>query len=159
MVLLPTGILCLPLGHGLTITMKRYSLLWWLVFLPTSVVVGGTTFLLAGLLTDWVFLERIAAALILTFAADLAIAVSIQAVAPTKVSIGPGERTLNSELPSETATVICGFDSSSRGRVSVRGETWQAMRAPGDVVRLTAGMNVNVVARDGLTLVVSANSR
>ena len=139
--------------------MKRYSPIWWMVVLPTSVVVGGTTFLLAGYLTDWGVPGRIAAALVLTVAADLAIAASIQVFAPTKVNIGPGERSFNSELPSETARVIAGFDASSHGRVSVRGETWRAMRAPGDAVRLTTGMDVNVIARDGLTLVVSANPR
>ena len=139
--------------------MKRYSPLWWLVVLPTSVVVGGTTFLLAGYLTDWGVQGRIAAALVLTVAADLAIATSIQVFAPTKVNIGPGERALNSELPSETARVIAGFDSSAHGHVLVRGETWRATRAHGDAVRLTTGMDVNVVARDGLTLVVSAHSR
>jgi membrane-bound ClpP family serine protease len=139
--------------------MKRYSPMWWMVVLPTSVIVGGTTFLLVGYITDWGIFERIAAALILTFAADLAIAASIQLLAPTKVNIGPGERALNSELPSEKARVIAGFDASSHGRVSVRGETWRATRAPDDAVRLTTGMDVDVVARDGLTLVVSANSR
>jgi len=139
--------------------MKRYSPLWWMVVLPTSVVVGGTTFLLSAYLTGWGVSGRIAAALVLTVAADLAIAASIQVFAPTKVNIGPGERALNSELPSETARVIGGFDASSHGRVSVRGETWRATRAPGDVVPLTTGMHVNVVERDGLTLVVSANPR
>lgn len=139
--------------------MKRYSPMWWLAVLPTSVVVGGTTFLLAGYLTEWGIAERISAALVLTVAADLAVAACIQVFAPTKVNIGPGERALNSELPSETARIIAGFESSSNGRVSVRGETWRATRAPDDVVRLTAGMEVNVVARDGLTLVVSAHAR
>ncbi len=139
--------------------MRRYSPIWWLVVLPTSAVVGGTTFLLSGYLTDWGSLERIAAALVLTFAADLAIASSIQVFAPTNVNIGPGERALDSELPSETARVIGGFESSSEGRVSVRGETWRATRVPDDAIRLTAGMDVNVVARDGLTLIVSATAR
>lgn len=136
--------------------MKRFSLMWWMVVLPTSVVVGGSTFMVAGFVTDWVILERIAAALVLTFVADLAIAASIQSVAPTKVHIGPGEKMLNSELPSEKAKIIGGFDASSHGRVSVRGETWLATRAPDDTVNLSIGMDVNVVARDGLTLVVTA---
>lgn len=140
-------------------TMKRYSPMWWLVVLPTSVVVGGTTFLVAGHFSEWGILERIAVAAALTFAADLAIAATIQVLAPTKVNIGPGERALDSELPSETARVIGGFDASSDGRVSVRGESWRATCSPDDAIRLTAGMNVHVVARDGLTLVVSASSR
>ena len=74
--------------------MKPYSPLWWMVVLPTSVVVGGTTFLLSAYLTDWGVSGRIVAALVLTVAADLAIAASIQVFAPTKVNIGPGERSL-----------------------------------------------------------------
>ena len=139
--------------------MERYSPIWWLVVLPTSVIVGGTTFLLAGILTEWGIPQRVAAAFFLALAADLAIAALIQVFAPTRVNIGPGERALDSELPSETARVIDGFGSSANGRVSVRGETWRATRVPDDGGRLTIGMNVNVVARDGLTLIVSAASR
>lgn len=138
--------------------MKRYSLMWWSVVLPTSVVVGGTTFLFAGILSDWGIAERVAAALVLTFVADLSIAAWIQTVAPTRVNIGPGEKMVNSELPSEKAKIIGGFDCSSHGRVSVRGETWRATRAPDDSVGLSVGMDVKVVARDGLTLVISADS-
>jgi hypothetical protein len=72
---------------------KRYSLNWWLVVLPTSVVVGGSTFLLTGLLTEWSTLQRLVGALTLTVVADLIIALRIQALAPSDVSIGPGERT------------------------------------------------------------------
>lgn len=151
--------MCLPWAYEVTITVKRFSLIWWLVVIPTSLIVGGTTFLLAGLLTDWSIVARVAVALALTVATDLAIAALVQAVAPTRVNIGPGERALNSELPSETARVIAGFGSSPNGQVSVRGETWRATRAPDDAIQLTTGMDVNVVARDGLTLVVSANSR
>ena len=139
--------------------MKRYSPTWWLVVLPTSMIVGGTTFLLAGHFTDWGSLERIVAALVLALAADLAIALLVQLLAPTKVRIGPGDRALDSDLLSETARVIGGFESSSYGHVSVRGETWRATRVPDDAIRLTTGMDVHVIARDGLTLVVSATSR
>lgn len=139
--------------------MKRYSLMWWSVVLPTSVVVGGSTFLLAGFLTDWGVLERVAVAVVLTVAADLAIAAWVQSIAPTRVHIGPGEKMRDSELLAEKATVVGGFDSSSHGRVSVRGETWRATHAPDDAVSLSVGMDVEVVGRDGLTLVVSSNSR
>ncbi len=139
--------------------MKRYSPIWWLVVLPTSVIVGGTTFLLSGYLTDWSFLERVFAAFFLTFAADVTIAAFNQTLAPTKVSIGPGERAMNSELSAETARVVAGFNASVDGRVSVRGEIWRATRIPGDTVRLTTGMDVNVVARHGLTLVVGPSTR
>ena len=139
--------------------MKRYSPTWWLVVLPTSLNVGCTTFLLTGYFTDWGLTARAAAAFALALAADLAIAALIEVFAPTKVNIGPGERALDSELPSETARVVGGFESSPNGRVSVRGETWRATCAPDNSIRLTAGMDVNVVARDGLTLIVSTIPR
>lgn len=138
--------------------MRRYSLTWWLVVLPTSVIVGGSTFLMAGFLTDWSTFERFIAAVALVIVADLGVVFTIQALAPTTVSIGPGERALKSDLPSETARVLGGFGPSLQGIVMVRGETWRATRAPEDSVRLMQGMDVNVVARDGLTLVVSSNS-
>lgn len=139
-------------------TMKRYSFIWWLVILPTSVTVGGTTLLVTSSFTDWGVMALVAVAGVSTFLADLAIAASMEAIAPTKVSIGPGEKHLDSDLASEKATIMSGFDSISRGQVSVRGETWRAIRAPDDTGTLTTGMSVNVVDRDGLTLVVSTRS-
>ena len=122
--------------------MKRYSPTWWLVVLPTSLIVGCSTFLLAGYFTDWALTTRAVAALAFALAADLAIAALIEVFAPTRVNIGPGERALDSELPSETARVVGGFESSPDGRVSVRGETWRAKRAPDNGIRLTAGMSM-----------------
>lgn len=138
--------------------MKRYSFTWWLVILPTSVTVGGTTILIASNLTDWGIMALVTVAVISTFLADLAIAASMEAIAPTKVSIGPGEKHLDSDLASEKATIVSGFGSVSHGQVSIRGETWRAIRAPYDTGTLTRGMSVDVVDRDGLTLVVSTRS-
>jgi membrane-bound ClpP family serine protease len=146
------------IANEINITMKRYSFTWWLVILPTSVTVGGTTILLTSNFTDWGVMTLVAVAAVSTFFADLAIAASMEAIAPTKVSIGPGEKYLDSDLASEKATIMSGFDSISHGQVSVRGETWRAIRAPDDTGTLTTGMSVNVVDRDGLTLVVSTRS-
>jgi membrane protein implicated in regulation of membrane protease activity len=146
------------IANEINITMKRYSFTWWLVILPTSVTVGGTTILLTSNFTDWGVMALVAVAVVSTFLADLAIAASMEAIAPTKVSIGPGEKYLDSDLVSEKATIMSGFDSISHGQVSVRGETWRAIRAPDDTGTLTTGMSVNVIDRDGLTLVVSTRS-
>jgi len=148
----------LGIASEIDITVKRYSLAWWFVILPTSVTVGGTTILLASNFTDWSVMALVAVAVVSTFLADLAIAASMEAIAPTRVSIGPGEKHMDADLVSEKATVMSGFDSISHGQVSVRGETWRAIRAPDDVGTLTTGMSVNVVDRDGLTLVVSTRS-
>ena len=137
--------------------MKRYSILWWSIILPTSVIVGLPTFFLVGYFTDWEISGRAAVALIATLAADLVIAASMEAVAPTKVNIGPGEKALKSEALPERAIIVSGFDSSPHGQVSIRGETWLATRLRDDTEVLSAGMSVRVVNRDGLNLIVSSN--
>ena len=137
--------------------MKRYSLLWWSIILPTSVIVGLPTFFLVGYFTDWGISGRAAVALLATLAADFVIAASMEAVAPTKVNIGPGEKALKSEALAERAVVVSGFDSSPHGYVSIRGETWLATRFADDTEVLSAGTIVRVVSRDGLNLIVSSN--
>lgn len=137
--------------------MKRYSILWWSIILPTSVIVGLPTFFLVGHFTGWDILACAAVALIATLVADIVIAASVEAVAPTKVNIGPGERALKSEALAERAIIVSGFDASPHGQVSIRGETWSAIRLPDDTEVLSAGMSVRVVNRDGLNLIVSSN--
>lgn len=139
--------------------MKRYSLTWWLVILPTSVTVGGTTILLTSLFTDWGIFMRVAVAALATGFADLAIAALMEAVAPTRIHIGPGEKHLVSDIAAEKAVVVSGFDPAPHGQVSIRGETWRAVRAPGESGPLKAGTAVSVVDREGLTLIVSAIPR
>jgi membrane-bound ClpP family serine protease len=131
--------------------------MWWWLVLPSSVVVGLPTFFLLGHFTGLEFLERIAVAMVATFAVDFAIAASMESVAPTRLHVGPGEKVLKSDMPAEQATVISGFDASARGKVSVRGETWMATRLAGDSGTLSEGMRVRVVDRNGLELVVSSN--
>jgi membrane protein implicated in regulation of membrane protease activity len=137
--------------------LKRYSILWWWLVLPTSVVVGVPAFLLAGEFTSLGFPGRIAVAVVLTFAADFAIAALMESVAPTRLDIGPGEKVLKSDIPVEQATVISGFNASARGKVAIRGESWTATRLAGDSGALSEGMLVRVVDRNGLELIVSSN--
>ncbi len=137
--------------------MKRYSILWWSIILPTSVIVGLPTFFLVEQFTGWDIPARAAVAVFATLVADLVIAASMEAVAPTKVNIGPGERVLKSEALAERAIIVSGFNSSPHGQVSIRGETWLATRLPDDTEVLSAGMSVRIVNRDGLHLIVSSN--
>ncbi|MEJ2604933.1 MAG: NfeD family protein [Gammaproteobacteria bacterium] len=138
--------------------MKRYSFAWWLVILPTSVTVGGSLILLASIVTDWSLFVRLAVAALAAAFADLAIAAWMESTAPTRVHVGPGEKYLSSDPSTERALVVSGFDTVPDGHVSIRGETWRAIRAPGDTGALTAGMFVSVVDREGLTLIVTATS-
>ena len=137
--------------------MKRYSTAWWLAIVPTTAVVGVPIFFVLSNQTDWGVPGRVALALACAFAVDLAIAAWMERIAPTRVSIAPGERLTVADVAMEEAIVIDGFDASAEGRVSVRGETWAAIRSPDDTADIAAGMTVSVVDRDGLSLVVSAS--
>ena len=119
---------------------------------------GAPVFFLLGYQTDWGIPMRLAVALICALVADVAVAAWLQRIAPTRVSIGPGERATHTERVAERAIVISGFRTSPEGRVSVRGETWNATRSPDDTDELDAGMTVYVVDRVGLNLVVAARS-
>ena len=133
--------------------MKRYSRLWWMSLLLSSVVTGSVAFLVLLNLTDWSIPKLVVASGFFVLLGDLTLAMTMEKVAPTKIAVGPGECYLHTDRSSDKAIVLSGFGSSPDGRVSVRGETWQAIRAPGDDSNLSAGMIVNVFERDGLTLV------
>ena len=138
--------------------MKRYSRTWWFVIFLSSVVIGGMTFLLLRYLTNWDSLQLILGVTVLAFLGDLLMAVSMEAAAPTKIDVGPGEKAFYNDALLETAVVISGFESSPHGRVSVRGETWRAVRASDDSGVLVVGTRVYVNGRNDLTLVVSAKA-
>ncbi len=135
--------------------MQRYSGLWWASILLSSVVTGGGSFLLLSLLTDWptITVAKISVALIV--AGDIVLALFMEAVSPTHVKIGPGERRHHAELPQELGMVLSDFEDR-QGSVSIRGETWRARQASACCRPLQAGTAVRVVAREGLTLVVAA---
>ena len=125
---------------------------------PTSIAVGLPTFVLLESLTSLSWMGCAAVALAASVSADVAIAVWMESHAPTRVTIGPGEKFLKSELPGEKATVLSDFDPSLGGLVRVHGETWRARQKPDDNRNLFQGMKVSVVDRDNLTLIVSAHA-
>jgi len=92
----------------------------------------------------------------LVAAGDFVTALSMEAVAPTRVAIGPGERRFAADDPKELATVVSGFTDSDVGKVRIRGETWSARLVSTDGPRVQAGYAVRILDRDGLTLLVSA---
>jgi membrane protein implicated in regulation of membrane protease activity len=135
--------------------MQRYSSLWWASILLSSVVTGGGSFALLTLLTELSIEIVIAVSLALILTGDVILALLMQAVSPTRVTLGPGDRRRNNDPPGEIGTVMADFVSGS-GKVSIRGEQWRARQAPGCNGRLGAGTSVRVLEREGLTLVVSA---
>ena len=138
--------------------MRRYSRIWWVSVLLSSAVTGTTAFLLMIYLTEWSFPRILLTAGSVILLGDVILAFSMEAIAPTRIAVGPGERYMQADRSSDTAFVLSGFVTSSRGQVSVRGETWQAIRAQNDVGDLPEGTPVDVIERDGLTLIVSSQA-
>ena len=136
--------------------MKRFSRLWWMSLLLSSVVTGSVAFLLLLNLTDWSIPKLVVASGILMLIGDLTLALTMEKVAPTKIAVGPGERFFHSDRSSDMAIVLSGFGAATSGKVSVRGETWRAVQASDDDGCLSEGMTVHIVERDGLTLVVES---
>lgn len=135
--------------------MRRYSRRWLAPILLSSVVTGGGSFALLALLTEVPLAIALAVSAALIFVGDIALAFLMQAVSPTRVMLGPGDRQFNAESPKELGLVATNF-RNRRGYVSVRGETWQARQAIGCSGRLEAGGAVRIVERKGLTLIVAA---
>ena len=134
---------------------RRFSREWWLTILVVTVGIGAAAFLL---LRDRVLdpADLILYCLGISFLGDVVTALSMEAVVPTRVTIGPGDRQLRDDLPTELALVVSEFDGAGAGQVRIRGETWQA-RGSSVGFRPTLGTRVRVVSRDRLTLIVSAD--
>lgn len=134
---------------------KRFSREWWLTILVVTVGTGAATFaLLLGRHLHPT--ELILYCLAISFLGDVVTALSMEAIVPTRVTVGPGERQLKDDLPTELALVVSEFDGAAVGRVRIRGETWRA-RGSNVGFKPTMGAHVRVVNRDGLTLIVSAD--
>ena len=87
--------------------MQRYSKLWWASILLSSVVVGSSSFAMLTLLTDWSTGVVLAVSAAFILAGDLVLALMMQAVSPTRVTVGPGERWHKDEMPAKIDTVRC----------------------------------------------------
>jgi membrane protein implicated in regulation of membrane protease activity len=132
--------------------MGRYSLVQRIVIVLAVAPISIAAFALLHKLTDWGQPLIVVAAVLIGFVGDIVTALSMQAVAPTKVDIGPGEKSFSADSPSERAVVVSGFDDSGDGKVSIRGETWRAVHLSDISGPLTKGTTVEVVGRTGLTL-------
>jgi membrane protein implicated in regulation of membrane protease activity len=135
--------------------MKRYSGFWWASILLSSVVTGGSSMLLITILTDLPLETAIKISAVLVLSGDIVLALLMEKISPTHILVGPGDRRLKDDGPRELGTVIDDFENGS-GSVSIRGESWQAIQAPGCRRRLKAESRVRVLERRGLTLVVES---
>lgn len=137
---------------------SRFSRRWWLIIGATTLIIGAAAFLILRFGAGLGLGQLVLYWLIITFVGDVITAMSMEAVAPTRVTIGPGDRQFDADRLAELAVVVSAFDDAGHGRVRVRGETWRARQAADDQASLKSGTEVRVVERDGLTLVVSVDS-
>ena len=133
--------------------MRRFSSLWWASILLSSLVTGGGSFLLINALTDLPIETVIKISVVMILVGDLLLALWMQAVSPTRILVGPGDRRMKDDSTDEIGIVIADFRSGS-GSVSVRGESWRAVQAAECEHPLLAESRVRVLERRGLTLVV-----
>ncbi len=143
-----------PLGNAEIPGIKRFSKRWWF-----AVIGGGAMF--AGVSAGWAYaylsLDDRSFVILLVVAfvvGEILAAVSTELVAPTKVTVGPGEKFAKDSELSEAAEVVSGFEDSPIGRVRVRGETWAGRRVSSQDSRLGQGDRARIVGRDGLTLLI-----
>lgn len=118
---------------------------WTILLIETGVLVLAATWLLSGIgrlaePSAWLL------ALVLIALGDLATALIMQRIAPTRVLLAPGEAGRHS------AAVLRGFEQSNVGVIRVRGEIWRARSR--DSQLLQPGDPVHILSRDGLVLEV-----
>lgn len=137
---------------------KRFSLEWWSWLANGAVVFGGCTGLFLyqqGSITGLNFVLLVVAG---SFVGDLALALYFEAIAPTHVVIGPGDRIQRDSALKEQASVVSGFENSAKGKVRVRGELWDARWVSEESCSLAVGENVRVLGREGLTLLIGGRA-
>lgn len=83
-------------------------------------------------------------ALGLIAAGDIATALIMERIAPTRVLLAPGE------AGHDSGTVVRGFGNQALGVIRIRGEFWRARSAVPE--KLGAGDRVQIVQRQGLVL-------
>lgn len=135
---------------------ERYSPEWWAWIASATTLFTVVSF--AGLYYFGIFnglYTLIGTAIAISILGDIVVAYSFEAIAPSKISLTPGERVRHDEEVSATATVESGFSASDEGRVVVRGELWRARHVEARVITLSQGEEIRVVGRDGLTLLIS----
>jgi membrane-bound ClpP family serine protease len=138
---------------------RRFSREWWLTLAVTAAGVGLFSFAWFQSATGLSTGQIVLACLGLSAVTDIIMALGMEAVAPTRVVIGPGERRYHADRPDLLAVVISGFRRSRTGLVSVRGETWTARLPAETLADISAGSLVRITERDGLTLLIAPAER
>ncbi len=135
---------------------KRFTPDWWLWMSTGVFLFGGAA---AGALY-WLDIFSDLRILLVVFiagsvAGDVILALAFEAVAPSAVTLGPGERATSSDELTELGTVVSGFDASPVGKIRIRGEIWRARCGQNSSLTLERGVRVRVLEREGLTLLIA----
>ena len=135
---------------------ERYSPIWWTWIASASSFFAVISF--AGLYYFGIFDDLytlVIAAIVISITGDIVVAYSFEAIAPSEISLAPGERARHDEEVSAAGVVESGFSASAEGRVLVRGELWRARHHEERSVTLDQGDEIRIVGRDGLTLLIT----
>lgn len=135
---------------------KRFTPEWWLWMTTGIFIFGGVTvgaMYLLGVFSDPLIL--LVVFLVGSVAGDIILAVAFEAVAPSQVTLGPGDRANRGDEVAELGTVVSGFEASPVGKVRIRGEIWMARCRRNSLLTLDCGARVRILEREGLTLLIS----
>ncbi len=135
---------------------ERYSPVWWTWI--ASATTAFTVVSFGGLYYFGIFdglYTLIGVAIAISILGDIVVAYAFEAIAPSKISLAPGERDRHDEEVSALGIVESGFDGINAGRITVRGELWSARHCQGRALDLARGDEIRIVGRDGLTLLIS----
>lgn len=132
----------------------RFALQWWLTMGSATVFFVSLALVLAHVFGGREGFPLFLWVMVVTSIGDLVVALCYEAIAPTHVVVGAGERDSKSDPSREMAVAIDGFEQSETGRVRVRGEVWRARCLTVEEPRPRQGEVVQVVAREGLLLLV-----
>ncbi|KPK55282.1 MAG: hypothetical protein AMJ59_24250 [Gammaproteobacteria bacterium SG8_31] len=134
---------------------ERFSKPWWISLASGSCLFGLLTYLILrglGAVND----DRLVLYLLMGIATgDVLLALCLEVITPTQVTLRPGERRTATCDVADMAEVVSGFEDSSHGRVRIRDETWNARIEDQQPALLTPGTKLEVKRRDGLTLILS----
>ena len=133
--------------------MKRSPEFWFLMTFATALFAFAGWVLLKDLIDKHFILFVLFYGLFVVLGDGLT-ALATEKFAPTFIHIGPGERFSKNHLTSETAKATGDFDEAGRGRVVVRSEVWRAELFGEAPVRVSEKDELQIVGRDGLTLLV-----
>lgn len=134
---------------------KRFSLAWWAWAGSCGTGVGLAAVALFWKLGYVPNADVFFWGLVSVVLGDLITVVAFESLAPTEITVGPGEKEEKHSELIVTATVVSGFAGATTGYVNVKGESWAANLTAGDPGSVVPGSNVRVTGREGLTLQVT----